>query len=220
MMACSSSPPVPSRFLALGDSYTIGESVSDDSRWPNQLVRVLRERGANLADPEIIAKTGWTTDELNAAIDAANPRGPYDLVTLLIGVNNQFRGRDEEEYRRQFIVLLQRAIGFACGDLKRVIVVSIPDWGVTPFASNRDRAAIARAIDQFNAINRDEAGRAGVRYVDITPISRARPDLVAADGLHPSAEMYQEWVRLIAPEAARILVPSHAPQTDGPGGRR
>jgi undecaprenyl-diphosphatase len=181
-------------YLALGDSYTIGESVAAEERFPNQLARVL-----GYSEPLIIAKTGWTTDELNAAIDAANPKGPYDLVTLLIGVNNQYRGRDAEQYRGEFRGLLQRAIGFAGGDAKRVIVVSIPDWGVTPFAEGRDRAKIAREIDQYNAINREEALRAGARYADITPISRRNdPTLVANDGLHPSGTQYREWVDVIA----------------------
>jgi len=192
----------PVRFLALGDSYTIGESVAESDRWPNQLAEVLKT-----AKPQIIAKTGWTTDELNAAIDAADPHGPFDLVTLLIGVNNQYRGRDAEEYRRQFVGLLNRAIGFAAGKADRVIVVSIPDWGVTPFAAKRDRAAIARDIDRFNAINREEAGRAGAGYVDITRVSRARAELVAGDGLHPSAAMYAEWVKLVTPAAREALGP-------------
>ena len=201
-------PPSPNsnRFLALGDSYTIGESVSAEERWPNQLARALRDRGVNVADPEIIARTGWTTDELSAAIDSAAPRGPYSLVTLLIGVNNQYRGRDAEQYRREFVALLNRAIGFAANEPKRVIVVSIPDWGVTPFARTRDASKIAGEIDRFNAINREEALKAGARYVDVTPISR-RPDsdLVAADGLHPSGKMYAEWVKLILPEAIEGL---------------
>jgi lysophospholipase L1-like esterase len=181
------------RYLALGDSYTIGESVSASERFPVQLAREL-----GLGDPQIIAKTGWTTDELNAAIDAADPRGPYDLVTLLIGVNNQYRGRDAEQYRGEFKALLQRAIGFAGGDAKSVIVVSIPDWGVTPFAEGRDRAKIASEIDRYNAINREEAAKAGARYLDITPISRGSdPSLVAGDGLHPSGKQYTEWTKLI-----------------------
>ena len=176
------------RILALGDSYTIGEGVAPGERWPNQL---------GLGEPEIIARTGWTTDELNAAIDAAHPRGPYDLVTLLIGVNNQYRGRDADEYRREFAALLQRAIGFAGGDASRVLVVSIPDWGVTPFAQGRDRAAIAREIDRFNAINRAEAERVGAKYADVTGVSRQKPHLLAPDGLHPSGAMYAEWARVI-----------------------
>ncbi|HWW60274.1 MAG TPA: SGNH/GDSL hydrolase family protein [Thermoanaerobaculia bacterium] len=197
MPATESAAP---RILALGDSYTIGESVAEADRWPNQLARAL---GAT--SPEIIAKTGWTTDELNSAIDAANPRGPYRLVTLLIGVNNQYRGRDVEQYRGEFTALLQRAIGFAGGDAKRVIVVSIPDWGVTPFAEGRDRAKIAAEIDRYNAVNREETSRAGARYVDITPVSRrADPSLVAGDGLHPSAAQYAEWTKLILPVARAI----------------
>ena len=186
-------------YLALGDSYTIGESVAEDERWPNQLARAI-----GLDKPLIIAKTGWTTDELSAAIDKADPRGPYDLVTLLIGVNNQYRGRDAEQYRREFAALLARAIGFAGGNPSRVVVVSIPDWGVTPFAANRDRAKIGAEIDHFNAINREETLKAKARYVDITPVSRrAATDasFVAADGLHPSGKMYAEWVKLITPEA-------------------
>lgn len=187
------------RYLALGDSYTIGESVDASERFPVQLARTL-----SISEPRIIAKTGWTTDELNAAIDAANVTETYDLVTLLIGVNNQYRGRDAEQYRGEFAALLRRAIGFAGGDAQKVIVVSIPDWGVTPFAEGRDRAKIASEIDRYNAINREETQRAGARYVDITPISRGNDAaLVAADGLHPSGKQHGEWVKLIAREAQR-----------------
>ena len=194
-LGCASAPEHHSRYLALGDSYTIGESVAVADRYPVQLARELK-----LGEPEIIAKTGWTTDELNAAIDKVNPHGPYDLVTLLIGVNNQYRGRSADEYRTQFTALLQRAIGFAGGKTRNVVVISIPDWGVTPFAKDRDRAKIGREIDQFNAINREETLRAGARYVDITPFSRGAatdPSLVAGDGLHPSGKMYSEWTRMI-----------------------
>ena len=200
--ACTTARESP-RVLALGDSYTIGESVAEADRWPNQLARAL-----GIAQPEIIAKTGWTTDELSAAIDKANPHGPYSLVTLLIGVNNQYRGRDAEVYRREFVALLDRAVAFAGGNASHVIVVSIPDYSVTPFAATRDRARISREIDQFNAINREETLRAKARYVDITPISRratADPALVADDGLHPSTKMYAEWVTLIEPEARAAL---------------
>lgn len=200
LTSCTAMPaktPAGTRYLALGDSYTIGESVPEAERFPNQLASEL-----GIPAPQIIAKTGWTTDELNAAIDAANPQGSFDLVTLLIGVNNQYRGRDAEQYRGEFAALLQRAIGFAGGDAKKVIVVSIPDWGVTPFAEGRDRAKIAREIDQYNAINREEAAKAGAKYVDITPVSRGNdPALVAGDGLHPSGKQYAEWVRLITPVA-------------------
>jgi len=182
-------------YLALGDSYTIGESVAVEERWPVQLAKTL-----HIGEPEIIAKTGWTTDELNAAIDKANPQGPYELVTLLIGVNNQYRGRSAAQYRDEFRALLQRAVSFAGENAAHVIVVSIPDWGVTPFAKGRDRATIAREIDEFNAINREEAVKAGAHYADITPISRRAaqdPTLVAPDGLHPSAKMYSEWIPVI-----------------------
>jgi lysophospholipase L1-like esterase len=196
------------RFLALGDSYTIGESVAVADRWPNQLALRLRKNGIDIADPEIIAKTGWTTDELSSAIDAAKPRRPYALVTLLIGVNNQYRGRAAEEYRNEFTALLRRAVDFAGGNPRRVVVVSIPDWGVTPFAANRDRAKIAAEIDRFNAVNAEETKKAGARYADITPVSRhAATDssLVAPDGLHPSAAMYAQWVPIISPQAEAAL---------------
>jgi lysophospholipase L1-like esterase len=196
--------PTP-RFLALGDSYTIGESVEVADRWPNQLARQLRQRSVPLSDPDIIAQTGWTTDELSSALNRWMPRELYSLVTLLIGVNNQYRGRDPEQYRKEFAVLLQRAIGLAGGDKKRVIVVSIPDWGVTPFAEGRDRKKIAAEIDRFNAINAEETKRAGAKYVDITPISRKYPTLVAPDGLHPSAAMYAKWVTVILPQAEAAL---------------
>lgn len=196
------------RFLALGDSYTIGEGVDPAERWPVRLAGLLRERGIAIGEPEIIARTGWTTDELAAAIGEADPHGPYALVTLLIGVNNQYRGRDAEEYRAQFTDLLRRAVGFAGGDARRVIVLSIPDWGVTPFAEGRDRARIAAEIDVYNAINREEAARAGARYVDVTAQTRAAgadPAFVVDDGLHPSGRSYAEWARLALPEAEQAL---------------
>lgn len=189
------------RYLALGDSYTIGERVAPAETFPHQIARELQ-----LGAPEVIARTGWTTDELSAAIDAADPKSDYDLVTLLIGVNNQYRGRDAEEYRREFAALLQRAIGFAGGDARSVVVVSIPDWGVTPFAEGRDRAQIASEIDRYNSINREEALRVGARYVDITAVSRrGTAAFVTDDGLHPSAAQYREWVKLILPEARAAL---------------
>ena len=207
-------PPTPSqsaglRFLALGDSYTIGESVDPSQRWPVQLATALRAGGISIGDPEIIAQTGWTTADLSAAMDQADPRGPYDLVGLLIGVNNQFQGRSESEYRQQFGDLLSRAIALAGGRPGRVMVLSIPDWGITPFARqiNADPASVAAQIDRFNAINRELTGNAGAVYVDITPLTRQRRDLVADDGLHPSGEMYGKWVELTLPGARRTLRP-------------
>ena len=196
------------RFLALGDSYTIGESVPPSERWPVQLTAFLRAKEFKVDDPVIIATTGWTTDELSAGIDRADPQGTYDLVSLLIGVNNQYRRRDLEEYRRQFVALLKRAVGFANGQSSHVLVLSIPDWSVAPFAAGRDRAKIAAEIDQFNVINREEAERAGAHYIDVTSISRqaaADPDLIAGDGLHPSGKMYAEWARLALPVARKAL---------------
>lgn len=196
------------RYLALGDSYTIGESVAADQRWPMQLAARLRERGVPIGDPQIVARTGWTTDELSDAIDRAEPAGRFELVSLLIGVNNQYRGRDSAEYRAQFRGLLAQSIGFAGARPERVLVLSIPDWGVTPFAAGRDRAQIAAEIDLFNAINQAETARAGARYVDITPESRAAscaPELIARDGLHPSGKMYVEWVELVLPQALAAL---------------
>lgn len=196
------------RFLALGDSYTIGEAVTAAERWPVQLTALLRDRGIALAEPEIVAVTGWTTGELSAGIDAAAPRGPFDLVSLLIGVNNQYRGLDVDDYRREFASLLARAVRLAGGRESRVLVVSVPDWSVTPFAEGHDRTAIASAIDRFNAAGRLEAGRTGARYVDITPGSRAAesdPALLAGDGLHPSGRMYADWARLAFPHALAAL---------------
>ena len=211
----------PVQYLALGDSYTIGESVEADGRWPMQLVAALRADGVVIDDPCIIARTGWTTDELSAAIDAADAVAPlgddYGLVTLLIGVNNQYRGRDVGEYAHEFAVLLERAIGFAGRRADRVVVLAIPDWGVTPFAaqSGRDSAAIARELDVYNAAAAKICARRGVAFVDIVPVSRERgaePAMLADDGLHPSAAMYAEWTRLALPVVRRLLVQTN-PQT-------
>ncbi len=185
----------PLSYLALGDSYTIGESVPEAGRWPMQLAAALRERGVAIADPRIIATTGWTTDELSAAMDAAEPLGAFDFVSLLIGVNNQYRGRNVGEYRIEFADLLDRAIALAGQRPQRVLVLSIPDWGTTPFgqASGRDTADIARQLDAYNAAAADECDARGVTFVDITPLSRAPDAGVADDGLHPNATQYTAW---------------------------
>lgn len=192
-------------FLALGDSYTIGEGVPATGRWPAQLAAKLRARGIAIDAPRIVARTGWTTDELDEALDEAELPEHYDLVSLSIGVNNQYRGRDLAEYRGQFADLLDRAIGFAGGDAKRVFVLSIPDWGTTPFAEGRDRAKIARELDAFNAAARDVAAKRGVAFVDITPISREVDAKVAGDGLHPAAEQYALWADAALPVVAKLL---------------
>jgi lysophospholipase L1-like esterase len=206
--ATETEPLRPFRHLALGDSYTIGEGVDPEERWPAQLASRLRAEGFAMEDPEIVARTGWTTAELDAAIDAAAPQGPYDLVSLLIGVNDQFRGLDIGEYRAGFVTLLERAIGFAGGDPGRVMVFSIPDWGVTPFAADHDAEEIAAEIDAFNAAASGETMRRGARYIDVTPISRRAggdPTLLAGDGLHPSGAVYAEWAGLALPLARQIL---------------
>lgn len=195
-------------YLALGDSYTIGEGVAESGRWPVQLAAALREGGIAMPAPRIIARTGWTTDELSAAIDAAEPLGTWDFVTLLVGVNNQYRGRAVEQYAREFAVLLERAVGFAGGRRDRVLVLSIPDWGVTPFAAGCDRQAIAAAIDAHNGAARGACERRGVAFVDITPPSRlhgADAAMLADDGLHPSAAMYALWTARALPVARRLL---------------
>jgi lysophospholipase L1-like esterase len=195
------------RVLALGDSYTIGEGVPDTGRWPAQLAARLRDLDLAVGPPQIVATTGWTTDELSAAMDTAVLRDAYDLVTLLIGVNDQYRGRDVDAYRQPFLHLLGRAIALA-GDPTRVVVVSIPDWGVTRFAEGRERGAIGRDIDAFNALARDETRRAQARWVDITGVSRDAGDqagMLVDDGLHPSADQYALWVERILPVAATAL---------------
>lgn len=189
-------------FLALGDSYTIGEGVSVDARWPVQLADSLNREGFNFDQPQIIAKTGWTTDELEKAIAEAGPEGPFDLVSLLIGVNNQYRGRALEEYEVQFEGLLKQALRFAGNDPGKVIVVSIPDYGVTPFAASRDPAKIAKEIDAFNKAARLITQAYKISFIDITPGSRMasrHTDLIADDQLHPSARMYTQWVAQILP---------------------
>ena len=200
------------RYLALGDSYTIGESVGESERWPMQLASKIESFGEEvqeeLIEVTIIARTGWTTSELWEGIQTREIKPPYDLVSLLIGVNNQYRGYDINEYRKEFAFLLSKAIEYAGGDINRVIVLSIPDWGVTPFAENRDSKQIAVEINQFNAVNREETKKAGAHYIDITPISREAvidPSLIADDGLHPSGKMYAEWVQLALPVVLEIL---------------
>lgn len=197
-------------WLALGDSYTIGEGVAEDARWPARLAAELRHARVPLADPRILARTGWTTDELSAAMDAEEPLGQWDFVSLLIGVNNQYRGRPVEEYAREFATLLARAVKLAGGRADRVLVLSIPDWGVTPFAAaeGRDRACIAQELDAYNAAARATCALRQVAFVDVTGVSRAlggAPSMLAADGLHPSAAMHAEWAALALPVARRLL---------------
>ena len=205
LTACQPKPSgtsSPKTYLALGDSYTIGESVHDSLHWPNQLVRALNQNGKEFEAATIVAQTGWTTDELSAAIDTTALASRYDYVSLLIGVNNQYRVRSIENFETEFIQLLETAITLAGQEGKNVFVLSIPDWGVMPFAEGRDRAQIAQEIDQFNTTIQTVCHDKNIAYFDITAISReARTNttLVAQDGLHPSGIMYARWVATVLP---------------------
>jgi len=184
--------------LSLGDSYTVGEGADEADRFPNQTVLMLHSKGIFFEKPKIIATTGWTTDELMAAIQNENIKDTFDFVTLLIGVNNQYRGRTLENYRGEFVQLLEQAIKFSGGKNNHVIVLSIPDWGVTPFAEGRDRKKIATEIDDFNSVNKEESLKRQVHYIDITPSTREHPDWVMSDGLHPNAKEYAIWANEVS----------------------
>lgn len=197
-------------YLALGDSYTIGEGVPVAENFPFQTVQLLRKSGQDFHPAEIIAKTGWTTDELQQAIDTTHLRKNYDMVSLLIGVNNQYRGRSVDEYQIQFETLLKQAIHFAGDNPAHVFVLSIPDWGVTPFAEDRDREQIAREIDSYNATNKKVAEKYLVHYIDITPGTReASKDrtLLTSDNLHPSGKEYGFWAQQLASRISSELHP-------------
>ena len=194
-------------YLALGDSYTIGESVAQQQTFPFLLAQQLKSKNNLDVIPTVIARTGWTTGELQAAVDKAKPSSDYDFVTLLIGVNNQYRGQSLKQYEREFSVLLDQAIVFAQNKKGKVVVISIPDYGCTPYgAGSKER--IGREIDEFNRVNKRVSDKKGVRYVDITPISRSASEkkgLIADDGLHPSEEMYKLWVELLISEVEHVL---------------
>lgn len=183
-------------YLALGDSYTIGEQAPFAEAFPNQTVQLLRKAGFAFYAAEIIAKTGWTTDELDAAIESTAFLADYDIVSLLVGVNNQYRGRTDAEFKIEFEHLLQRAIQFAGNKPYRVFVLSIPDWGVTPFAEGRDKGKIATEIDAFNKVCETSTKQFQVNYIDITGSQREdgnKPEFLVADGLHPSGKEYAKW---------------------------
>jgi lysophospholipase L1-like esterase len=196
-------------YLALGDSYTIGENVSIYDSFPYQTVQLLRKAGYSFYAPEIVAKTGWTTDELQAGIASNHLLPSYDIVSLLIGVNNQYRGRSVPEYTQQFEALLQQAIGFAGKNEKHVFVLSIPDWGVTPFAKDRNSATIAHEIDSFNAVNKLFAEKYNVNYINITPGTRLAADdtsLLAGDQLHYSGKEHRIWAKKLADAIPPLLL--------------
>ncbi len=190
-------------YLALGDSYTIGEKVSSNASFPYQLAQILKTDSSAIQEPTIVAKTGWTSDELILAIKSASLGERYDFVTLLIGVNNQYRNYDINNYRKEFRALLQTAINYT-GNQERVFVLSIPDWGVTPYAKNGGKSdtQISLEIDAYNAVNKEETALTKANYLNITQISREAAtnlNLIASDGLHPSAQMYARWVEKLAP---------------------
>lgn len=195
-------------YLALGDSYTIGEQVLPADNFPNKTVSTLKEKGVDAADPVIIATTGWTTDELATAIREHNINETFSVVSLLIGVNNQYRGRTVENYREEFLSLLNQAMFFADNQPNRVFVLSIPDWGVTPFAADRDKAKIAAEIDAYNDACRGITEMLHCNYIEITESTRHNghnPDFLAPDLLHPSGMEYAIWANRLADKILEAL---------------
>src|SRR6185437_7226303 len=195
-------------YLALGDSYTIGEEVPMKENFPHQVVQLLRKEKFDVAEPVIIATTGWTTDELAAAIREHAIKETFSFVTLLIGVNNQYRGRTLDNYKQEYTQLLDQSIVFANGHVQNVFVLSIPDWGVTPFAEGRDRSQIAKEIDEYNKANKEITLAHKCNYLDITDITRKNAgdaSYTAKDGLHPSAKEYTVWAQRLVPMIGKVL---------------
>lgn len=195
-------------YLALGDSYTIGQSVPQNERFPAQTVLQLRQQGVKIADPVYIAQTGWTTANLQQAIALQNPAPKFDVVSLLIGVNDQYQRVDTGTYSVRFKQLVEKSIALAKGKMSGVFVLSIPDYSATPFVAPADKPAVKQEIDQFNAINKRIALNYGVNYTDITPSSREaenNPALVAPDKLHPSGLEYKRWADMLAPKMKAVL---------------
>jgi len=193
------------RMLALGDSYTIGESVEADQRWPHQFVAKLRLQGVTADEPDYIATTGWTTADLIQGIrNSLDAETKYNLVSILIGVNNQYQGIDIAIYEPELREIIERALKITGNDTYRVFMLSIPDYAYTPFG--KEDATISNEIDKYNAINKRIVGEFGIAYIDITPLSRlglTRTALVAGDGLHPSGQQYREWIDLILLQLAK-----------------
>ncbi|MGI8950741.1 MAG: SGNH/GDSL hydrolase family protein [Chitinophagaceae bacterium] len=195
-------------YLALGDSYTIGESVAENQRFPAQTSALLQKENININSIKYIAKTGWTTIDLQNAINAQNLHQTFDIVSLLIGVNDQYQGMDSSEYRIRFTQLLQKSIQLASNKLSHVFVLSIPDYSVTPFAANSDTVRIRREIDEFNFINKQITLSYNISYINITPLTKNMKNdasLIASDGLHPSAKEYANWALLLSPVMKQIL---------------
>ena len=203
-------PVRPATFLALGDSYTVGQGVTPEERWPERMAALLAARGVAVAPPRVIARTGWTTADLERALAPERPAGPFDLVSLMIGVNDQFQGRTLDSYARGFGALLAQAVTLAGGEPRRVLVLSIPDYGVTPFARRvgLDAREVAAEVDRFNAAAGVATQRAGAHWIDVTPASRraaADVELLARDGLHPSGKLHAQWAALVLPVAVEAL---------------
>lgn len=195
-------------FLSLGDSYTIGESVSESDRWSVQLANLLRKDSIDTANPDVIARTGWTTSQLQNAIIASGNQKTYNLVSLLIGVNNQYQGLSQATFRTEFSQLLQTTTKFAGNKVNHVLVLSIPDWGASPYGARSDRAKITQEINQFNTIVKDECQKAGIAFVDITPLTRSAngdASQFADDGLHYSGKQMQLWAQKALPVAKALL---------------
>jgi len=211
----SQPPGGPLSFLALGDSYTVGEGVPPEEAWPARLVERLRGEGVEVADPRVVARTGWSAGELEAGMEEAGlreavPRGPWALVTLMVGVNDHYRGGDPAPFREVLRRLVRRGVGLAGGDPRRLLLLSIPDWGGTPFAreEGRDPALVAGEVDTFNRVLRGEAVAVGAGWVDVTGTTRevaGDAAFLAPDGLHPGGELHARWVERILPEARRAL---------------
>jgi len=196
------------RYLALGDSYTIGQNVAENERFSAQTVALLRQEKISINDPQYIAVTGWTTANLMSAINTQNLQPTYDAVTLLIGVNDQYQGVDTATYRTRFTQLLNKAVQLAAGNPAHVFILSIPDYSVTPFVTAADKPRVRREIDIFNSINKEITLRNNITYIDITPSTRqaeTNPSLIASDGLHPSALEYKVWAEMLEPLMKKAL---------------
>jgi lysophospholipase L1-like esterase len=198
----------PIRYLALGDSYTIGTAINPENSYPYQLADTLRMMGISVDTTQIIATNGWTTTDLKNGIQEADPSSGFDMVSLLIGVNNQYQGKEIELYKAEFRELLEQAIGFAGGKADRVIVISIPNYGVTPFAASRNPEKIGTELIEYDRIAKEISGEYDIPFINITPISELATDdlsLLASDELHPSAKMYSMWIGEILPTVTKII---------------
>jgi lysophospholipase L1-like esterase len=203
-------PSEPLRYLALGDSYTIGTAIDQENSYPNQLADTLISKGIEIETPQIIATNGWTTTDLKEGIQEAQPDSNFDMVSLLIGVNNQYQGKDIGLYRTEFRELLEKAISFAGGNADHVFVISIPNYGVTPFASSRNPEKIRTELQNYDRIAKEISSEYDIPFINITPISELAADdlsLLATDELHPSAKMYSMWIGEMLPNVNKIIEP-------------